>query len=1002
MKKKRLILLFSLCIMAFGISFYFYGGYSELSNEKNSGAVNEEIMAANTYYKYVKTSDKYLTMCQLNVDCKWQSTKGGSSAWLVYSGNAIAKCDDTRYGSYKEDVCYNFYGGSNVMVAIYPAKKILSYSDNTSGGNTPSGSTGSSSSSSSSSNNNYILTCTIGTNSCIIEGETLKNKDNGLSADLCTKNTGSTYCYEASGSEAKVYWRGNSSSSGSSSSSTSDTVVIPIPETTEETFNAYFYANEGALYSGEDVYCGDKIYVTKCDSNNVCEVTSINNQKVMTTTKVYKSKLSSSSNINSCSNKTLYLKSGATAYTNQSLTTKSDALKCGSSINLGSSLGDLCDTNGSCKISASTGSINYVKITDLTRTKPSCPATTTTTKKPNTSTTKKNNTTSSKEESCTQSEVKANIKGEYKYTLCYTKVAENSYSTGKTGDNIENVKCADGYDRVYKEIENTCYNSTANTCHRTYNVSCTYIERPSVSTSGSIVRNDGLGTVKITATDNGNHGIKGYFISNGIEPSISSDWISFEDSSLVARENLGAGTYFVWVMNNKNRISYPSMSKVLDPDTSTTLQTIELKSEDGSETFDFRPIDDNTTAYHDTLISNGKYVNLANTLKNDSVLAGFDALTTAYELTVNKNKIAIYATLTSKDASYVEGFEPRTVDLEYGKNIQLIRIVNNNGKIRTYTFIINRVDDRESNNILSDIKISSGSIDFNPYVTNYDIKVSKKTTKVSINGTLESEKASFVQGYEPRTIELNGDSTSAVLKTVSEAGIVRSYVLTFIKGDVDETNIKDSTYLNSLSIPGTSLVFDKETYSYTVSVGYEVDRLPVYAFAESNNATVKIVGDNGFRVGSNLIEITVVNGKKTRIYSVYVNRKESGLSIASNTALSSLTVKNYSIGFKPEILDYTVKIKREKTLLITATAEDNRSEVYMYGNNDLNAFSIIKIKVIAENGDTKVYSLNIEKDKYNKKLEITAAVVGGVILVGASIIIMMKRKSNSKKDYIEG
>ena len=74
----------------------------------------------------------------------------------------------------------------------------------------------------------------------------------------------------------------------------------------------------------------------------------------------------------------------------------------------------------------------------------------------------------------------------------------------------------------------------------------------------------------------------------------------------------------------------------------------------------------------------------------------------------------------------------------------------------------------------------------------------------------------------------------------------------------------------------------------------------------------------------------------------------------------------------------------------------------MYGNNDLTAFSIVKVKVIAENGDTKVYSINIEKDKYNKKLEITSAIVGGVILVGASIIIIIKRNKKKKKDYLEG
>ncbi len=760
-------------------------------------------------------------------------------------------------------------------------------------------------------------------------------------------------------------------------------VVIPIRDRENKIpINSNFYAYEDTGYSGASIYCGDHIFVSECN-NNLCTVTKINGVEVKTTTKVYRAKMSTTDISKSCKQTIGYIEAGTNSYTDSTMSKRKQSLACGTEISLTPSLGDRC-TDGKCKITIN-GEEQYIYLVNILRNKPEC-------------------VTETPEEKCESSTKLTNFKDKIdNFKICYTKNQDGEFVSDEKENINEKVTCAENYQKTIIENQNTCKTTTGNSCYISYNVSCSYMARPSVSSTGSIVRSDGYGTITIQATDNGSQGIKGYYISSGVDPTINSDWTSFKDESYVARENRMAGTYFVWVMNNNNRISYPSMSRIYDADTTTTITNFSIKSTDGNETFVASPLEDSTTAYKGNNIVDSKYVRLSNTLKNDSILADFDSLKTGYELTVNKNKVAIYATLTSNDASFVEGYEPRTVELNYGRNVQLIKIANKKGKIRTYTFIINRIDDRDNNNFLSDIKLSAGKIEFNPYVTDYTVKVSKNVTKVSINGTLESKTANFVAGYEPRTIELVSDQTSAVLKTVSNAGIVRSYVITFVKdANADINDIKTSTYLSSLSIPGTSLVYDKETTSYTVSVGYEVENLPVYAFAESENATVKIIGDSGFRIGSNQIEITVTNGKKTRIYTVYVIRKESGLTVANDTSLNTLTIKGYNLDFKKDVYDYSVKIKKERTLLITATPNNNRAEVYMYGNSDLTAFSIVKVKVIAENGDTKVYSINIEKDKYNKKLEITSAIVGGVILIGASIIIVVKRKKKTKKDYLEG
>ena len=304
--------------------------------------------------------------------------------------------------------------------------------------------------------------------------------------------------------------------------------------------------------------------------------------------------------------------------------------------------------------------------------------------------------------------------------------------------------------------------------------------------------------------------------------------------------------------------------------------------------------------------------------------------------------------------------------------------------------------------MLSSLTISKGKLNFDSYVSSYDVSIPKNTKKVSINGTLVSDKAAFIQGYEPREITITEDVQSAVLKVRSESGSIRSYVVTFTRNGSDDHSEDNSTYLSSLSVPGTQLGFNKEVYDYTISVPYDTETIPIYAFGESSKAVVNVSNNSGLKVGNNLVEIEVKNGNKTRIYSIHVIRKESGLDISNSNKLAMLSVKNYNINFNPDILDYVVKIKREKSLLITASPESNRADVYMVGNNDLTGFSTIRVKVIAENGLTNIYSIDIQKDPYNKTIELIAAVAGGLIFVGTAIIVIIKKRRNKIKEYLEG
>ena len=804
---------------------------------------------------------------------------------------------------------------------------------------------------------------------------------------------------------------------------------VPTPSPTTEPINGIRYAKNNASAGGKQVNCGDEVYVTTCETltsstNPTCIVTKINGVSVNTTTRVYRNQLvmSRSALPENCSSETKqYTIKETSFYTSTSkIGSKTDnSIPCAEEVTINGSLSEACtySSNKYCKVTYN-GSEGYVYRYDLSSSQvdpATCPkeveascyydetndkyiwseedlsdkytidASATTEDDCNAlnGDGEKNCKTSNK-----QTEVKETKK---QVKVCYEK--KNNKIT-ETTDIMDMFSCAKDYTQnPVEQTENTCDTVKNGTCHKTYLVSCSNGTRPALEITASLL-NQGLGTITIKGRKISNE-VTSYYLDDSSNPTVDSLWKDFADSNKVAYEQKEAGLYYAWVKDEKGILSRPMFAVVHDADITNTLQTLSVK--DANDVAVTLNSIEGENAYLDVMPSD--YSLLSNRLKNDKTLAGFDSLSMGYKIEVNSDKISVFATLTSSDASYVEGYEPRTVNLDYGENKILIKIKNKEGKVRTYTIIAIRTDDRVSNNLLTDLTVSKGKIEFDPYVTDYDIEVPKNTKKVSINGTLASDTSSFVEGNEPREIELTEDITTAVLEVISESGITRSYVLTFIKKGAEEET-STSAYLDTLTIEGTAIDFNKEIYEYSVTVPYEYSSVNVYAFPESDNAFAEVEGDRGLKVGANNLKITVKNGKLTKTYTITVIRKEAGLEISNDVTLSSLTVKGYGIDFFPEKLDYTIKIKREKSLIITATPTSNRSEVYMYGNNSLTGFSTVRIKVVAENGATNIYSIDIQKDSYNKVLEITAVIIGSVIILGTGIIIVVRKKNKKMKEYL--
>ena len=369
----------------------------------------------------------------------------------------------------------------------------------------------------------------------------------------------------------------------------------------------------------------------------------------------------------------------------------------------------------------------------------------------------------------------------------------------------------------------------------------------------------------------------------------------------------------------------------------------------------------------------------------------FNRDTLVYNLSTTSDNVQISATKDDNKAS-VTG--TGRFNLNYGTNTYRVNVTAENGSTRTYTININREDTRSSNNNLKSLTLSKGNLNFNKSTTTYNVDVDKDTTSVKIEATLEDVKASFENGFGPRTINLNPGNNTIYIKVRNEIGNVKTYTININREDGKSS---DST-LKEIKLSEGKIDFKTDVLEYKINVEYDVNTFKIDALPTDGKSKVNITGDEKLKVGENTFTITVeAENGKTTTYIVKVTRKEEGYKLSTNNYIKSLTIKNHSIDFDKKTYKYTIKTK-EKKLDISVTLDDRKSEYKISGNKNLKNGSKVLIKVIAEDGSTRTYTLNIEKS--NNALIITLIIVITIITGGAITFILLKRKKKPELEQI--
>lgn len=278
----------------------------------------------------------------------------------------------------------------------------------------------------------------------------------------------------------------------------------------------------------------------------------------------------------------------------------------------------------------------------------------------------------------------------------------------------------------------------------------------------------------------------------------------------------------------------------------------------------------------------------------------------------------------------------------------------------TKTITLNITRELNANNDLSSLEVVDHQLspEFNANITSYTVDVDSNISTVELKATAK-ESTSSVEGTGTQSLK-TGLNTFNITVT-SENNQTKTYTII-----VNKKASNDSS-LASLSINEAILnePFNKDNYHYTASVANNVDQITVNATASSLKAKkVEGTGIVNLNTGENRVLVTVTaEDNTTSTYEIIVTRAKSSNAYLTNIVLSNGYTFNET--FNKLNNNYTLTVDNSTSKLkITTIKDDSTATVSGDGEITLKTgTNTILITVIAENNDTNVYTLTIERKK---------------------------------------
>lgn len=206
--------------------------------------------------------------------------------------------------------------------------------------------------------------------------------------------------------------------------------------------------------------------------------------------------------------------------------------------------------------------------------------------------------------------------------------------------------------------------------------------------------------------------------------------------------------------------------------------------------------------------------------------------------------------------------------------------------------------------------------------------------------------------------------------------------------------------LKSITLENGEIDFKSDVFKYTINVDKTVTSLGVKAVANDSKAKVVIEGDENFKVGTNLVTITVTAEDGTvKVYELTVIKSKFG-----KGPLKDLRVVGYTLDkeFDPAEYVYSVTVSKVTKVDIEYELVDPTSTVEITGNENLKVGkNIVTVKVTQKDGTVTTYKINVELTEEAEELRqhkdtawIIAIVFLSVTLVAETVYIVYKKKEN--------
>ncbi len=374
----------------------------------------------------------------------------------------------------------------------------------------------------------------------------------------------------------------------------------------------------------------------------------------------------------------------------------------------------------------------------------------------------------------------------------------------------------------------------------------------------------------------------------------------------------------------------------------------------------------------------------------------FSSNVTDYRATVSTTDSSVVVKATPENSTTTMTIDRRQAGTDQGISITLdpapstksifIRITDQSGAQTTYVVIVTRP--ASSNTDLRSLSLSPGPLDpsFRAGTTRYTAQVGSGTARVSVTATLQDPTAALdVDGQgtisgQARAIDLGdpGSSKDITIVVTAPNGSLKSYLVTVVRAALG-----GNFNLGKLTVsPGTlGPSFKANTTRYTVNVGSSTDSVMVTATPQESSSTLQVnrqVANSGQARTIDLqdpglptdIEVLVIaqNGSR-QPYVITVNR--AALSADNNLEALSVSPGTLDPPFSADTTQYTVEVATGVTSVgVTATKSDLNA--VLSGNipnggqaniplDGPGTSKIVRITVAAPNGDTKTYSITVNR-----------------------------------------